>query len=184
MIIMGLGNPGSEYTNTRHNLGFDFVNDLAANLGVSFSNKNNLVHIAEEKMGKFRVVMARPRTFVNRSGGAAKYLLSRYGVHTNQLLAVYDDIHLPVGKMRLRAKGSAGGHNGIRSIINALSSEDFPRLRLGIGMPEQQEEQIAYVLGTPTSEEKETIDAAIQKGMLAVGCMLESGIAAAMSEYN
>lgn len=184
MIIMGLGNPGSEYTNTRHNLGFDFVNDLASNLGVSFSNKNHLVHIAEEKMGSFQVVLARPRTFVNRSGGAAKYLLSRYGVHTNQLLAVYDDIHIPVGKMRLRAKGSAGGHNGIRSIINALSSGDFPRLRLGIGMPEQQEEQIAYVLGTPTSEEKETIDAAIQKGMLAVGCMLESGIAAAMSEYN
>ena len=100
------------------------------------------------------------------------------------MLAVYDDIHIPVGKIRLRAKGSAGGHNGVRSIVNSLSSNEFPRLRIGIGMPEQQEEQVAYVLGRPTSKEAKLIDEATQKGMLAVECVLAEGIDAAMSQFN
>lgn len=184
MIVVGLGNPGSEYINTRHNIGFGFVNVLAGRLGLSFSNKNRVVHVAEGVMGNSHIVLARPRTFVNKSGEAATYLLSRYHIFPSQLLAVYDDIHIPVGKIRLRAKGSAGGHNGVRSIVNSLSSNEFPRLRIGIGMPEQQEEQVAYVLGRPTSKEAKLIDEATQKGMLAVECVLAEGIDAAMSQFN
>ena len=184
MIVVGLGNPGSEYINTRHNIGFDFVNVLAARMGLSFSSKNRVVHLAEGVMGNSHIVLARPRTFVNKSGEAAMYLLSRYHVIPSQLLAVYDDIHLPVGKMRLRAKGSAGGHNGVRSIVNVISSNEFPRLRIGIGMPDHQEQQVAYVLGRPTSKETQLIDEATQKGMLAVECVLTEGIDAAMSQFN
>ena len=184
LIVMGLGNPGPDYLKTRHNIGFEFVNDLAAKLKISFSNKHRLVHIAEGKLANRRIVLARPKTFVNKSGESAAYLLSRYDVDVTKLLTVYDDIHIPVGKIRLRPKGSAGGHNGIRSIIDSLLSDAFPRLRIGIGMPEHQEKQIAYVLGNPTSEEKKMIDDAIRKGTLAVGCILETGIDNAMSEYN
>jgi PTH1 family peptidyl-tRNA hydrolase len=184
MIVVGLGNPGPDYRNTRHNIGFEFVDLFARRLGLSFSSKNRIAHVAEGVIGNSYIVLARPRTFVNRSGDAVTYLLSRYSVLPSQLLAVYDDIHIPVGKMRLRARGSAGGHNGVRSIVNSLSSNEFPRLRIGIGMPEQQREQISYVLGKPTPDEKELIDEATQKGMLAVECIMEKGIDAAMSQFN
>ena len=184
MIVVGLGNPGPDYRNTRHNIGFEFVDFFAGRLGLSFSSKSRIAHVAEGVIGNSYMVLARPRTFVNRSGDAVTYLLSRYGVLPSQLLAVYDDIHIPVGKIRLRAKGSAGGHNGVRSIVNSLSSNEFPRLRIGIGMPEQQEEQVAYVLGRPTSTETKLIDEATQKGILAVECVLAEGIDAAMSQFN
>ena len=130
------------------------------------------------------IILAKSRTFVNVSGDAAEYLITRYQIELSQLLVVYDDIHLPVSRMRLRAQGSAGGHNGIRSIIAAVHSQDFPRIRIGVGSPESGVDQVGYVLGTPDSYEKESIDHAISKAVTSVRVILNEGIDIAMNKFN
>ena len=120
LIVVGMGNPGPDYADSRHNVGFWLIDSLAEKKGVRFSRTHKTTNSIDVEIDKKLVVLARPRTYVNRTGEAVRYLLSRYGINPTQLVVVYDDIHLPVGKLRIRAKGSAGGHNGIRSIISAL----------------------------------------------------------------
>ena len=127
--IVGLGNPGPKYAETRHNIGFWFIDLLAKKHSVQLERKHKTSIIGECMIEGQRVILVKPRTFVNLSGQSVEYLLARYSITLDKLLIVYDDISLPAGKLRLRPEGSAGGHNGIRSIIGSTKSQDFPRMR-------------------------------------------------------
>ena len=184
LVILGIGNPGPKYASTRHNVGFWFIDQLVEQEGVELKRQNNLVRASSIQLDNSSVVLAKSRTFVNVSGDAAEYLITRHQIKLSQLLVVYDDIHLPVGRMRLRGQGSAGGHNGIRSIIAGVHSQSFPRIRIGVGSPESGVDQIGYVLGTPDSDEKELIGKAISKAVGSVKAILDEGIDVAMNKFN
>ena len=184
LVILGIGNPGPQYANTRHNVGFWFIDQIAEQEGIELKRQKNLVRTSRIQLDNRSIILAKSRTFVNVSGDAAEYLITRYHIELSQLLVVYDDIHLPVSRMRLRAQGSAGGHNGIRSIIAAVHSQDFPRIRIGVGSPESGVDQVGYVLGTPDSNEKESIDHAISKAVTSVSVILNEGIDIAMNKFN
>ena len=184
LVILGIGNPGPKYANTRHNVGFRFVDQLAEQEDVELKRQKNFVRASSIQLDNRSVILAKSRTFVNVSGDAAEYLITRHQIKLSQLLVVYDDIHLPVGRMRLRAQGSAGGHNGIRSIIAGVHSQAFPRIRIGVGSPEPGVDQIGYVLGTPEGDEKESIGNAILKALSSVRVILDEGIDVAMNKFN
>ena len=184
LVILGIGNPGPQYANTRHNVGFWFIDHIAEQEGIELKGQKNLVRTSRIQLDNRSIILAKSRTFVNVSGAAAEYLITRYQIELSQLLVVYDDIHLPVSRMRLRARGSAGGHNGIRSIIAAVHSRDFPRIRIGVGSPESGVDQVGYVLGTPDGNEKESIDHAISKAVTSVSVILNEGIDIAMNKFN
>ena len=148
MLVVGLGNPGDRYRDTRHNVGFRCVDRIAGDHAIELSRRQRRALIGEGVIDGHPVVVARPRTFVNRSGEAVAYLLTRYAATSDRLLVVYDDMDLPLGKLRLRPSGSAGGHNGIKSIIDAVGTREFPRLRIGIGRPAGGVDQVGHVLGT------------------------------------
>ena len=142
MLVVGLGNPGDRYRDTRHNVGFRCVDRIAGDHAIELSRRQRRALIGEGVIDGHPVVVARPRTFVNRSGEAVAYLLTRYAATPDRLLVVYDDMDLPLGKLRLRPSGSAGGHNGIKSIIDAVGTREFPRLRIGIGRPARGVDQV------------------------------------------
>lgn len=184
VIVVGLGNPGDKYARTRHNLGFWFIDKLAEEHGIEMKKRTRHVVTGEGVVGGRPVVLAKPRTYVNNSGEAVKSLITRYKASSEAILVVYDELNLPLGKTRLRRDGSAGGHNGIKSIISAVGSQDFPRLRIGIGRPTQSGDEIDYVLGRMSPEERKTADEAIGRAVEIVGVFLTDGITEAMSRYN
>ena len=184
LIVVGLGNPGGKYALTRHNVGFWCVDRLAAQYSISFSRRNRSALVGEGVLDGRRVVLAKPRTFVNGSGEAVRYLLTRFGVTPQELLLICDDVALPLGKIRLREKGSAGGHNGLKSVIETVGTDRLPRLRVGIGRPPPGEEQIDYVLGTMSEEERETVDRAVADATAAVTHVLTDGIRPTMNRFN
>ena len=182
-IIVGLGNPGPEYAQTRHNVGFWCVDRLASDHSIAFSRHRSTL-IGEGVIDGHRVVLAKPRTFMNRSGEAVVYLLARYRVSPQELLVVYDDMDLPVGKIRLRPSGSAGGHKGMKSITESVGTQDFPRLRFGIGRAPEGSDAVEYVLGTMPAEEDEAANAAVLRIVEAVAGVLNEGVSAAMNRFN
>jgi PTH1 family peptidyl-tRNA hydrolase len=190
-LVIGLGNPGQAYAGHRHNVGFWCVKRLAGNWGIRFKN-SRWARIGEGQVDDHPLVLAKPRTFVNRSGDAAASLLQRYRLSPPEMLVICDDLELPAGRIRLRPRGGDGGHNGLRDIIYAIDSEDFPRLRIGIGRPRTaQGEPVThplvvarYVLGEPEPEEQEALAAALERAAEAVACILREGLAVAMNRYN
>ena len=184
LIVVGLGNPGEEYANTRHNVGFWCVDLLSSRHSIRLSRRHKLAALGEGGVEGHPVVLAKPRTFVNLSGEAVAYLLARYGARPQALMVVYDDMELPLGALRLRPRGGAGVHNGIRSIIESLGTQDFPRLRVGIGQPEIGGDRVAHVLGEMGAEERATVDEAAQRAAQAVTTVLSDGIDAAMNRFN
>ncbi len=184
LVVVGLGNPGSKYAETRHNIGFWSIDRIAREHSIDVSGRNKATVVGEGTIAERRVVLVRPRTFVNRSGEAATYLLARYRVSPNKLLIIYDDINLPLGKLRLRARGRAGGHNGLKSIIEALGSEEFPRMRIGIGRPSVGTDQISHVIGDMSPEEREVADEMLDRVTQAVSAILTDGIDTAMNRFN
>ena len=187
LIVVGLGNPGPEYAGTRHNAGFWCIDALADKHGITLERRHRSAIIGEGEIDSRRVVLVKPRTFVNRSGAAVRYLTARYGTPPDKLLVVCDDINLPPGKLRMRRKGSAGGHNGIKSIIEATGSQDFPRLRIGVGRPPEgagHAGQIEHVIGAMEPDEREIVDEAVARAADAIACLLSDGIDEAMSQYN
>ena len=183
-IIVGLGNPGSEHVRARHNVGFWCLDYLAGEHSISYSRRNRSALIGEGIVEGHRVVLVKPRTFVNRSGDAVTYLLARYRVAPERLLVVYDDMELPLGKMRLRPEGSSGGHNGIKSIIDALDTRGFPRLRIGIGRPPAGSDRIGYVLGAMSEDEQATVDVVVERSVHVVASLLTDGMSVAMNRFN
>ncbi len=182
-MIVGLGNPGGKYRYTPHNTGFLVIERLARTLGVDFEKKMARVELAESRSGKEKIILARPLTFMNLSGLGIREVFRKKRIETENLLVICDDISLPLGKVRLRKKGSDGGHRGLRSIIQELQTQDFPRLRIGVGKPGIKD-LTAYVLDRFCGEDWETIDGIIDISAEAVLVFVKEGINKAMNEFN
>ena len=189
LVVVGLGNPGPKYVNTRHNIGFECVDKFAAEYGLKWTGRRGPLKWAEGRINiegtPYRVLLGKPRTFMNLSGEAVHYITSRWHVPEDKLLIIYDDMDLPLGTMRIRMQGSAGGHNGIKSIIRALGTEEIPRIRVGIGRdPTGRSGAIARVLGPFSREEREIVDRSVSTTSEAIASILTSGLDAAMSKHN
>ena len=183
-IIVGLGNPGPRYADTRHNIGWKVLDLLAGQIGVPVNERRPKAVLGAGYFAGRRVVLAKPRTFMNNSGEAVDYLLARFGGGASSLLVIYDEMALLPGRIRLRAAGSDAGHNGIRSIIQAVGGTGFPRLRIGIGAPPPGTVARDYVLGKFENAEAEAIAGAVERAAAAVRCVLEENLDAAMNRFN
>lgn len=183
-LIVGLGNPGPRYRNTRHNLGFTVIDRVAERLGAAFDRERHHGLVAEPRAEADRVLLVKPLTFMNRSGECVAPMARHSGCDPNHLLIVADDVNLPLGRLRLRADGSAGGHNGLKSIIARLGTDAFPRLRLGVGDDRTGEELADHVLSKFRPEEWPVVERMTAEAAEAVLCWLREGIERAMNAYN
>lgn len=183
-VIVGLGNPGDRYRNTRHNVGFHCVDLLARRWGIDVKERRAKAVLGRGRFQERDVVLAKPRTFMNRSGEAINYLVARFGVKPADIIIIYDEMDLPVGKIRIRPGGSPAGHNGIRSIIGEIHTQNFPRVRVGIGQPDMKGGQVSHVLNRFADEEASEIAGAIQRVADALECLLEENITVAMNRFN
>ena len=187
-LIIGLGNPGRTYANNRHNIGFICLNHFAKTQGIRFDKKQGLARIGIGEVAGNQVVLAKPQTYMNLSGQSVSRLTKRFITSLDDLLVIHDDLDLPLGKIRLRRGGGSGGHKGVNSIITELGSQDFLRLRVGIGRPATSEiseaDIIAYVLSDFTPEEKQVITQVVTRVSEAILCLLTEGLTAAMNKYN
>jgi len=186
LLVVGLGNPGDGYANTRHNVGFQVANRLAKRARAEFRIKSAESRIAEGSIGTQRIAIARPQTFMNDSGKAVRKLLDRYRIEPSSMLVVFDEVDLPLGKIRIREKGGPGTHNGMRSIV-AVVGEGFPRIRVGVA-PADPTTQIAdlaeYVLSPFTSDERAEADKAIVRAAEAAEVAARDGLRRAMDQFN
>lgn len=182
-LVVGLGNPGVRYARNRHNVGFMIVDQFAHVRHWRFARKRFNAEIAEGEIDGTRVMVVKPQTFMNLSGEAVGKLLAFYKIAPHDLLVVYDDLDLPLGKMRLRPKGSAGGHHGMESIIARIGTADFPRLRVGIGRP-KPDDDIDHVLGNFEGDEKKLMDETFSRAVKAIEVWVREGIEKAMNEFN
>src|SRR5579863_2068120 len=184
-LIVGLGNPGSQYERTRHNVGFRVVDKLAAKLGWKWTGRRGRAVLASGNIGSEKVVLAKPLTFMNLSGEAVAELVRWYNLPPEDVLVVYDELDLPVGKVRLRPGGSAGGHNGMENIIRYLHTNEFPRLRVGIGHPSNSRiDGAGHVLSAPTGVERIMLDTGEDKAVEAVEMVIAQGVATTMNVVN
>lgn len=183
-LIVGLGNPGEEYENTRHNLGFRVINELASRLALKSLRSKHQSFIGEGEIAGHKVLLAEPQTFMNNSGAAVRGLLSWYKIDLKKLIVVYDDVDLEVGQIRIREQGSAGGHHGIESIIASLSGSDFTRVRIGIGRESLTGDVSGYVLQNIPPAQREPLETAIVSAADAVVSIITDGLAAAMNQFN
>ena len=186
-IVVGLGNPGLKYEFTRHNIGFRIIDSLAQDMGTEFKKvKSYYSLISRGTINNHKVMLVKPQTFMNLSGRAVSKVVSYYQIPHQDLLIVYDDLNLELGQVRIRKKGSAGGHNGIESIMQYLNSEDIPRLRIGIGNPlaNFNFDCVSYVLSSFNDDEKDKIKEVIQLSTEAVKTIIEDGFEKAMRKYN
>src|SRR5580704_9016860 len=187
-LVVGLGNPGKEYEGTRHNIGFVALDRIAEKFGCSFRSKSRFTALVAEAVAgeASKVVLAKPQTFMNRSGTAVNTLLQWLKIEPAQLLVVVDDADLPLGQIRLRIAGGSGGHNGLRSIIETLGgNEEFARLRVGIGRSAPLGADISgHVLGRFAPSEHKLAEQAVTTAMEAVECCLREGLTEAMNQFN
>lgn len=182
-MIVGLGNPGQKYAKSRHNVGFQCVDALAAVYALSFDKIQFKALTAQGEIEDVAVVLAKPLTFMNLSGQSVRSLVQWYQVGLEDLLVVYDDLDLPLGHIRLRASGGAGGHKGMLSVIQALGTQEFPRLRVGIGRPVRGDPEM-YVLRNFTRTQWTLMKRAYDEAVAAMVCFLTEGITAAMNRFN
>jgi len=184
-LIIGLGNPGSKYASTRHNIGFMIIDYLAGVLGISVDRARFKSLVGEGFKDGEKIILAKPQTYMNLSGEAVLDMVHWYKTDLQDILVIYDDMDLPLGKLRLRIKGSAGGHNGMKSIIYLIQSEDFPRLRIGLGRPENGYlENVDFVLGKFSEAEAKVMTATVKEAAEAVLAVIEKGAEQAMNEVN
>ncbi len=182
-LIVGLGNPGARYSNSRHNIGFLITERFARTHSLDFARKRFNAQIAEGTLREQRILLCKPQTFMNSSGEAVGKLFAFYKIAPHDMLIVYDDLDLPLGKMRLRSRGSSGGHHGIESIIAHIGTSDFPRLRVGIGRP-NPDADIDHVLGNFDDDERTVMDVTCSLAVDAIDVWLVQGITAAMNKFN
>ena len=184
-MIVGLGNPGAEYAHTRHNVGFRVSDLLAQRLGVKIDRLKFQALTRPCVYHGQQILLVQPQTYMNLSGAAVGALASYYKIPPEKILVIFDDISLPVGRIRLRQEGSAGGHNGGKSIIRSLGSEQFPRNKVGVGGKTPPDYDLAdWVLGKFQGEDKKAIDTAIKRAADAVECVMEQGLDRAMGKFN
>jgi PTH1 family peptidyl-tRNA hydrolase len=189
-IIVGLGNPGKAYAHNRHNAGFQCLNYFARLHSIRFDHRQCRAKVGTAEVKGGKLLLAKPGTFVNLSGESVACLVHKHHIPLSDLLVIYDDLDLPLGKIRLRQSGSSGGHKGMNSIISALGSEGFPRIRVGIGRPQGEKQSISeddivrYVLSDFSPQEEAIIKPVIARVTEAIDCFLTQGIEAAMSKFN
>jgi PTH1 family peptidyl-tRNA hydrolase len=186
-MVVGLGNPGSQYESTRHNIGFRIIDNLALNIETEFKKvKSYDSLISRGKLMNHNLMLVKPQTFMNLSGKSVSKIVSYYRISFQDLLIVYDDLNLELGQIRIRKRGSAGGHKGVESIIQYLNSEDIPRLRIGIGKPSINSnfDYASYVLSNFNNNEKDKISEVIQLSTEAIKTVIEDGLEKAMRKYN
>jgi PTH1 family peptidyl-tRNA hydrolase len=188
-LILGLGNPGDRYLDTRHNVGFRVIEELARRRGVRVDRLecNSLIAETAVEEGGAPVLLAMPQTYMNRSGYAARCFVERRELDPSSILVVYDEVNLPLGKLRLRKSGSPAGHRGLESILENLRTDQVPRLRLGVAGPDgppSGEALVEFVLGPFPPEEHETVEAMIRRAADACDCWLRDGVEAAMGKFN
>ena len=184
-LVVGLGNPGAKYEHTRHNMGFLTVDLLAEQAGVKlnkvkFKSAYNIIPFAGAKC-----LVMKPQTYMNLSGEAVREAVQFYKIPADHVLVIYDDVSLPVGKIRVRPSGSAGGHNGIKNIIAHLGTDVFPRVKVGVGSPAHPEhEMIDWVIGVPSKEDRKVLLDSLNRALDAAACVIESGTDRAMNQFN
>ena len=183
-LIAGLGNPGREYEKTRHNTGFLALDLLAKALGVrvnkpKFKGEGGVC----DYKGK-RLILVKPQTYMNLSGEAVREAVQFYKIPADHVLVIYDDVSLPVGKLRVRPTGSAGGHNGIKNIIAHLGTQDFPRIKIGTGAPGEGGDMIDWVIGVPSQAERKVLVESFRRAIDAAECIIEHGCQKAMNDFN
>jgi PTH1 family peptidyl-tRNA hydrolase len=183
-LVVGLGNPGREYRNTRHNIGFLAIDALAKALGVSMGKVQSKALVGQGKIGSSKVILVKPQTYMNLSGQAVSGLLNFYKISTEHLIVIHDDIDLPFGTIRIRPGGGSAGQRGVKSIIEKVGTQEFARMRLGVGRPPGQMDAAAYVLQPFTKEDEEFLVNFLSKAAEAANEFVNNGLNAAMNKYN
>jgi PTH1 family peptidyl-tRNA hydrolase len=183
-LIVGLGNPENEYSNTRHNMGFDTINEIAKKNNISVTKaKFQGIYETGIIQGK-KVILLKPQTYMNLSGKSIREFVDFYNIHPEEIIVIYDDIDTEKGNIRIRKKGSAGSHNGMKSVIQELNTTDFARIRVGIGQPEFKNDMINYVIGKVPQEEQKVLIQGVKKAADAVEEIIKNGIDIAMNKFN
>ena len=183
-LIVGLGNPESEYAGTRHNMGFDTINAISEKIGIEVKTKKFNSLCGTGKIKDENVILVKPQTYMNSSGEAIIQFKNFYKISNDKIIVIYDDIDLKVGEIRIKKQGSSGTHNGMKSVIEQLNTEIFPRVRIGVGKPEKDYDLIKYVIGKITKEEKEKLKNSVNMASEGVIEIVENGIEKAMNEFN
>lgn len=183
-LIVGLGNPEQDYSNTRHNMGFNTINKLAKQYDIAVTkNKFKGLYGSGIIEGE-KVLLLKPQTFMNLSGQSIKEIIQFYKIDIEQIIIIYDDIDIEPGIIKIRKTGGPGTHNGMKSVVHELNTQNFKRIRIGIGMPEEKEDLIEYVIGAIPEEDKEKLDKGTELAKEATIEIIKSGIDIAMNKYN
>lgn len=184
-LIVGLGNPGKEYTRTRHNCGFRAIDALAEHLGCRIDKSKFQGLYGQTDYNAKRLYLLKPLTFMNLSGRSVLQLSAYFNIPPQRIIVLFDDISLPVGRLRVRANGSAGGHNGIKSLIAELGSSDFPRVKIGVGAKPEPERDLAdWVLSSFSASEEKELSSALENAAHAALCLIENGVQETANRYN
>ena len=183
-LIVGLGNPEEEYSNTRHNMGFNTINKISQQYNIEVKQNKFQALYGSGMIEKEKVILLKPQTYMNLSGNSVKEVVDFYKIEKEKILVIYDDMDIEPGKIKIRKKGSAGGHNGMKSIIQMIGTEEFPRIRVGIGRPIHKDDEINYVIGAIPEEDLKRLDEGIEKAQKAVEEILRNGVDSAMNKYN
>ena len=184
-IVCGLGNPGAKYEMTRHNVGFAAIDLLAEKLGLGRLTRTRCRAVCgTARVGDKTVLLMKPQTYMNLSGEAVREAAQFYKIPADHVLVIYDDVSLPVGKLRVRPTGSAGGHNGIKNIIAHLGTQDFPRVKIGTGAPGEGGDMIDWVIGVPSQAERKVLAETFARAIEAAECIIEHGCQKAMNQFN
>ena len=183
-LIVGLGNPESDYSNTRHNMGFNTINNLAEKFDIKVNRKKFDGIYGDGIIENEKVILLKPQTYMNLSGKSIIQFINFYKLELENLIVIYDDIDVEKGNIKIRKKGGAGSHNGMKSVVQEVNSEDFVRVRVGIGSPEDKSDMINYVIGAIPEEEKIVLDEGSKKASEAVVEIIKNGIDSAMNKFN
>ncbi len=184
-LIVGLGNPGKQYENTRHNCGFRALDTLAQKLSCKIDKSKFQGLYGQVQYNGTKLFLLKPMTFMNLSGRSLLQLSAYFSIPPQRIIVIFDDISLPLGKLRIRGDGSAGGHNGIKSIISELGSQEFPRIKIGVGAKAHPEQDLAdWVLSSFTKEEDKLLTAALERSAEAALCIIDRGVSTAANGYN
>lgn len=183
-LIVGLGNPEEEYNHTRHNMGFHVINQLAKKYEISMNRKKFEGIYGDGKIKDQKVILLKPQTYMNASGKSIIQFMHFYKLQPENVIVIYDDMDVEPGRIKIRKQGGPGSHNGMKSVIYEIQSQEISRIRVGIGRPEEQNQMIEYVIGEITSEEEKNLEEGVEKAKEAIGAILEIGIDKAMNQYN
>jgi PTH1 family peptidyl-tRNA hydrolase len=183
-LIIGLGNPGKDYRLTRHNVGFRVVDRLAREQGIQFRKRRSGAQVGEGSVSREKLILAKPLSYMNKSGAAVKRLVEALNIPLNHLVVVHDDLDLACGRMKIKEKGGHGGHKGVQSIMEELGSVDFLRVKIGIGKPESPEQGADYVLSRFAADERALIKESVEQAAEAIEAIIVSGKDKAMNRYN